>query len=151
MQLTSTLTSARVCYALAAPTRLIARNYHRSPWNKSNVPYRPHRILSRQLDVIASPGGSLFARRRVSSQATSDPSRPDLFYHLVSLPHPVDPSVSTPAYALSFLSTPPPSGKSASIIGWLPAIAPGDITGDVEAGLNDFVENGGWDGFLQIL
>lgn len=43
-------------------------------------------------------------------------------------------------YALSFLPTPPPSGRSRTIIGWLPAVAEGGNE-DVEAGLNDFVEN----------
>ena len=108
--------------------------------NLTNVA-RPYRIMFSHFskDLLA---GSLLARRRGSSlAATSDPSRPDLFYHLVSVPHPVDPSVSTPAYAVSFLSTPPPSSKSATIIGWLPAIALGAVTGDVEAGLNDFMEN----------
>jgi hypothetical protein len=70
----------------------------------------------------------------------SDPSRPDLFYHLVSLPRLSHPSQSPPMYALSFLPTPPPSGRSRTIIGWLPAVAEGGNE-DVEAGLNDFVEN----------
>ncbi|KAF9233905.1 hypothetical protein BU15DRAFT_90179 [Melanogaster broomeanus] len=70
----------------------------------------------------------------------SDPSRQDLFYHPVSLPRPSDPRQSTPMYALSFLPTPPPSGQSQTIIGWLPAVAEG-ANQDVDAGLNDFVEN----------
>ncbi|KIK92904.1 hypothetical protein PAXRUDRAFT_829548 [Paxillus rubicundulus Ve08.2h10] len=78
-----------------------------------------------------------------SSQAPpllSDHSRPDLFYHLVSLPRLSHPAQSPPVYALSFLPTPPPSGRSRTIIGWLPAVAEGGNE-DVEAGLNDFVEN----------
>ena len=147
MKLTSTrlrLTpSTRVYHGPAClPVRFIARDYHRLTPNLTNVPLRPYRVMLSHFskDLLA---GSLFARRRGSSQApTSDPSRPDLFYHLVSVPHPVDPSVFTPAYAVSFLSTPPPSSKSATIIGWLPAIAQEVSAGDVEAGLNDFVENG---------
>ncbi|KIJ63645.1 hypothetical protein HYDPIDRAFT_91999 [Hydnomerulius pinastri MD-312] len=82
-----------------------------------------------------------FQSRWVSSQVPlSDPSRPDLYYHFVSLPRPSDPSQSTPAYALSFLPTPPPSGRSPTIIGWLPAVSEG-ASEDVDAGLNDFVEN----------
>ena len=77
-------------------------------------------------------------RRWSSSQAPlTDPSRPDLFYHF--LPEP-DPSQSIPVYALSFLSAPPPSPRSASILGWLPAVTDAG-TEDVDAGLNDFVEN----------
>ncbi|KAG0704132.1 hypothetical protein DFH29DRAFT_913101 [Suillus ampliporus] len=76
---------------------------------------------------------TLLARYSSSSSATSDPSRPDLFYHLVSLP------TSGPAYALSFLTQPPPTPDSCSVIGWLPAETTGE--GDAEAGLNDFVEN----------
>ncbi|KAG6330769.1 hypothetical protein ID866_8319, partial [Astraeus odoratus] len=80
----------------------------------------------------------------------SDPSRPDLFYHLVSLPHPVDPTKSTPAYAVSFLSSPPASGRSATVIGWLPAAAEAiSVSGDVEAGLNDFTENSQFRPLLQ--
>ncbi|KAH7882954.1 hypothetical protein F5I97DRAFT_2066612 [Phlebopus sp. FC_14] len=89
---------------------------------------------------IRSP--SFFTHSRwVSSQPPlPDPSRPDLFYHLTSLPHPSDSSQSTPVYALSFLQSPPPSDRSPTIIGWLPAVVVGEHK-DVDAGLNDFVEN----------
>ncbi|KZT04959.1 uncharacterized protein LAESUDRAFT_813833 [Laetiporus sulphureus 93-53] len=64
------------------------------------------------------------------------PDRPDLFYHLFEPPTPV--SSTVPVFALSFLPTAPPSVQSATVIGWLPASAPGDSD---EAGLNDFVDN----------
>ncbi|KAG1859999.1 hypothetical protein C8R48DRAFT_755516 [Suillus tomentosus] len=63
----------------------------------------------------------------------SDPSRPDLFYHPVSLP------MVGSAYAVSFLTQPPPTPDSCSVLGWLPAETAGEA--DAEAGLNDFVEN----------
>ncbi|KAI6107777.1 hypothetical protein EDD16DRAFT_1488520 [Pisolithus croceorrhizus] len=89
------------------------------------------------------------ARRAVSSQAPiADPDRPDLFYHLVSFPHPVNSSSSASAYALSFLPAPPPSSRSATVIGWLPAIAEG-TSRDIEAGLDDFVENPNFRSLLQ--
>ncbi|CDO77436.1 hypothetical protein BN946_scf184857.g43 [Trametes cinnabarina] len=64
----------------------------------------------------------------------ADPDRPDLFYHLFAAPTSI--SSSTPVFALSFLSEPPPSVVSAAVIGWLPASGEGE-----QAGLNDFVEN----------
>ncbi|KAG8216038.1 hypothetical protein J3R82DRAFT_8035 [Butyriboletus roseoflavus] len=80
-------------------------------------------------------------RRWSSSQApTADPSRPDLFYHLLPFSREPDHSQSIPIYALSFLPAPPPSPGSATILGWLPAITEAG-TEDVDAGLNDFVEN----------
>ncbi|KAL4076902.1 hypothetical protein V8B97DRAFT_1944203 [Scleroderma yunnanense] len=137
--------SARIYYGLVARPHLPARFLRRLALN-STILHHPHRILFSK-DSLAS---TLFTRRRVSSQTPiSDPSRPDLFYHLISIPHAVGPSVSTPAYALSFLSSPPPSSKSATVIGWLPAVAPEAVTGDVEAGLNDFVENPDFRHILQ--
>ena len=80
-------------------------------------------------------------RRWLSSQAPiADPSRPDLFYHLLPFPREQDHSQSNPVYALSFLPAPPPSSGSATILGWLPAVTEAG-TEDVDAGLNDFVEN----------
>ena len=80
-------------------------------------------------------------RRRFSSKAPlADPSRLDLFYHLLPLPLEPEPSQSIPVYALSFLSAPPPSPRSATILGWLPAVTDA-ASEDVDAGLNDFVEN----------
>jgi hypothetical protein len=78
---------------------------------------------------------SLLTRHSSSSSTISDPSRPDLFYHLVSLPTPTP----TPAYAVSFLTQPPPTPDSCSVVGWLPAETAGQQ--DAEAGLNDFVQN----------
>ena len=73
-----------------------------------------------------------------TSTSFPDPTRPDLFYHLIQPPNPL--SSSVPAFALSFLATPPPFTDSSTIIGWLPASAPGKDT-EAEAGLNDFREN----------
>ena len=77
------------------------------------------------------------ARQHPSTAAETfpDPDRPDLFYHLFTPPTSL--SATTPIFALSFLSAPPPSILSASVVGWLPASGAGD-----GAGLNDFVENG---------
>jgi len=66
----------------------------------------------------------------------ADPNRLDLFYHLIPPPSPY--SSNVPAFALSFLPTPPSSGDSSTIIGWLPASSEGQ---EGEAGLNDFKEN----------
>ncbi|KAG1802053.1 uncharacterized protein HD556DRAFT_1334198 [Suillus plorans] len=85
---------------------------------------------------VASPTSrthALFARYSTSNSVISDPSRPDLFYHPVSLP------MVGSAYAVSFLTQPPPTPDSCSVVGWLPAETAGEA--DAEAGLNDFVEN----------
>lgn len=74
-----------------------------------------------------------------SATSFADPSRPDLFYHLVDPPTPA--SSSVPAFALSFISSPPPTSDSATIIGWLPAQTSGDQSKGQGAGLNDFREN----------
>ncbi|KZP29234.1 hypothetical protein FIBSPDRAFT_851600 [Athelia psychrophila] len=66
----------------------------------------------------------------------TDPTRPDLFYHLVLPPNPL--SAHVPAYALSFLVTPPRTPDASAVIGWLPAQSGGE---GQEAGLNDFKEN----------
>jgi len=42
---------------------------------------------------------------------------------------------------LSFLSSPPPTPDSCTIIGWLPAESSSELSQDQEAGLNDFKEN----------
>lgn len=77
-------------------------------------------------------------RAGYSSQPTSfpDPSRPDFFYHLVDPPTPV--SHEKPAFALSFLSSPPVSSNSSTIVGWLPASSTG---ASGETSLADFKEN----------
>lgn len=63
-----------------------------------------------------------------------DPSHPSLFYHLFLSPE----STSKPVFALSFLESRPPSVRSQTVLGWLPAVAEG---GEDESGLNDFEEN----------
>lgn len=82
-----------------------------------------------------------YSRRHYSSfksvASFPDPSRPDLFYHLIDAPTPI--SSSQPAFALSFLPTAPLSPDSSTIIGWLPAQS--SNSGSEESGLNDFKEN----------
>ncbi|KAI6038623.1 hypothetical protein EDC04DRAFT_1927254 [Pisolithus marmoratus] len=109
----------------------------------SNLPRRlPYTYFSAVRPVLCVP-------RAVFSQASvADSDRPDLFYHPISIPHSVDSSSSTPVYALSFLPTPPSSSRSATVIGWLPAIAKG-TSGDIEAGLDDFVENPNFRSLMQ--
>ncbi|TFK75644.1 hypothetical protein BDN72DRAFT_810536 [Pluteus cervinus] len=80
---------------------------------------------------------------QLGPESFSDPTRPDLFYHLLK---PSTPSSSSlPVFALSFLHTPPPIKDSKTVIGWLPAATPysNESTGgeEEEAGLNDFKEN----------
>ncbi|KIK34894.1 hypothetical protein CY34DRAFT_812582 [Suillus luteus UH-Slu-Lm8-n1] len=94
------------------------------------------RIASAHALRVATPTSrtnALFARYLTSNSAISDPSRPDLFYHPVSLP------MIGSVYAVSFLNQPPPIPDSCSVLGWLPAETAGEA--DTEAGLNDFVEN----------
>jgi hypothetical protein len=79
------------------------------------------RCLIRRLQLKPRP------EFRRHNHSFSDPNRPDLFYHLLP--------TSPPTFALSFLPTPPPRPRSATILGWLPAAAGED------AGLNDFSEN----------
>ena len=71
--------------------------------------------------------------RRYSSppQTITDPSRIDLFYHL--LPPPTPASKDSPVYGVSFL----PTSSVGIVVGWLPAVA--ESEGD--AGLSDFKEN----------
>ena len=71
-----------------------------------------------------------------TSTTFEDPSRKGLFYHLVPPPTPL--SSTRPVFAVSLLADAPPSPKSSTVLGWLPAETPGD---DCNAGLNDFVEN----------
>lgn len=94
------------------------------------------RIASAHAPRVATPTSrtnALFARYSTSNSAISDPSRPDLFYHPVSLP------MIGSVYAVSFLNQPPPIPDSCSVLGWLPAETAGEA--DADAGLNDFVEN----------
>lgn len=65
----------------------------------------------------------------------SVPTRPDLYYHRIEPPTPI--STSAPAFALSFLPTPPQSADAKSVIGWVPALPQ---QGN-EIGLDKFKEN----------
>lgn len=99
--------------------------------------------------------------RTFTSQTTDivfpDPARPDLFYHFVYPPTPL--SHTTPAFALSFLETTPPSVDSPTIIGWLPAQTYSTDSPDNEGSkskgtsstLQDFVVNGEFVFILRLL
>lgn len=85
-----------------------------------------------------------------------DPTRPDLFYHLVFLePSSQSPSAEpTPVFAVSLLETPPTYAASSTVLGWLPAEAVDGGEGAESAeegeggvGLNDFTENREYFGF----
>jgi len=69
---------------------------------------------------------------------TTDPERPDLFYHLLKPPSAV--SATNHVFGLSFLDTlkSKEDVRSSRIIGYLPASEGGH---PIEAGLNDFKEN----------
>ncbi|RDB23363.1 hypothetical protein Hypma_009472 [Hypsizygus marmoreus] len=108
------------------------------------LPLRPLSVLGVPISQKSRPGRCTPPNHRHAPfstkpqpQTTSfpDPVRPDLFYYLVDPPTPL--SRDQPAYALSFLPSPPPSPDSSTVIGWLPAAA----SEAQEAGLNDFVEN----------
>lgn len=84
-----------------------------------------------------------------------DPTRPDLFYHLVflernSITHsPFSSDVDAgdiPVFAVSLLERPPPFAASSTVLGWLPAEGGAeegaeDGEGEGGVGLNDFTEN----------
>jgi hypothetical protein len=139
----------------AKPSSALRQFFRQSPIHKPSV--ETTRPLAVQSSLRGSPPStgqnvsyySQFHRytnhpRQKSCQYTTnsesisfaDPNRIDLFYHLTPPPSPY--SSSVPAFALSFLSTPPLSGDSSTIIGWLPALSDGQ---GGEAGLNDFKEN----------
>ena len=99
---------------------------------RPSISRRPHPLGKRRSFTTSIPGST--------PTSFPDPSRPDIFYHLVGPPTPL--SSHRPAFAISFLPSPSPSPNSCTIIGWLPAAAGGaDAESDSEAGLNDFVEN----------
>ncbi|EPQ51902.1 hypothetical protein GLOTRDRAFT_80907 [Gloeophyllum trabeum ATCC 11539] len=108
------------------PIRAVVHRTHAPPLRHAvpSVPVRPCRRYSTRHPSSPSDQPQSFA----------DPTRPDLFYHLLPPPTPLSPTA--PAFALSFLPSPPPSATSCTIIGWLPAEGAGE-----QAGLNDFVEN----------
>ncbi|KXN85892.1 hypothetical protein AN958_10734 [Leucoagaricus sp. SymC.cos] len=123
------------------------------------------RWVTRELHVSASPIQPFLSRRtnvfQLSqrgfsssdtpnpAQSFSDPSRPDLFYHVVQAPTPM--SETLPAYALSFSSEKPPSSSSATILGWLPTqdkpstrantTSTARTSNEGDATLGDFVQN----------
>lgn len=90
----------------------------------------------------------------------TDPTRPDLFYHLVFLernsithsPFSSDVDVGDiPVFAVSLLERPPPFAASSTVLGWLPAEGGGAEDGAEDGGegeggvgLNDFTENREW-------
>ncbi|KAJ7216631.1 hypothetical protein GGX14DRAFT_442246 [Mycena pura] len=82
---------------------------------------------------------SRHVRHSHSNKSFTDPTRADLHYHFFDPPSPS--SSDLPAFALSFLSS-PPSSNSSTIIGWLAAATA--TRGGGEAGLNDFKENPGF-------
>ena len=85
---------------------------------------------------------STSTQKMQEQQATfPDPERSDLWYHLYEPPTPA--SGTSRVFAVSLVSTPPPIPNSVSIVGWLPAE---HHSGQEEAGLNDFVENGAFGG-----
>ena len=116
-----------------------------SPWRISraacNYQLQPTVIPSRRYSSLSRPAPAPTPSR------LSDPSRPDLFYHLVPPPTPISPSV--PAFALSFLPDMPASAASAAVLGWLPAAS--EEGPEQEAGLNDFRENGMSTQFLLVV
>ncbi|GLB39867.1 hypothetical protein LshimejAT787_0703770 [Lyophyllum shimeji] len=79
------------------------------------------------------------ARRSFHSAPSQDPNREGLYYHPTPAPTPA--SRDQPAFALSFLESPPPHADSSTIIGWLPATGTSGSPEGQEAGLKDFVEN----------
>ena len=98
----------------------------------------PHMSFTYHRQILQRTMSNFQCRCYTSDESApmTDPSRPDLFYHVLSPPTPI--SRSLPAFGLSFISKPPPSVDSSAIIGWLPAVSKGE---EQEAGLNDFKEN----------
>ncbi|KAI0657512.1 hypothetical protein C8Q70DRAFT_1001854 [Cubamyces menziesii] len=107
------------------------KSFARSLSTRTSLPHLP---LSTACRYYTSGSQTSHPEVGRAVQSFADPDRPDLFYHL--FPAPTSISSSTPVFALSFLSEPPPSVLSCSVIGWLPASGEGE-----QAGLNDFVEN----------
>ncbi|TFK31460.1 hypothetical protein BDQ12DRAFT_694114 [Crucibulum laeve] len=132
-------------------SRRICSITRRFPSSLSSIPHPhphpSHPILKCTIHTTLPPYSAL--------TSFPDPSRPDLFYHFLDAPTPLHPSL--PAFALSFLPTPPARADSASIIGWLPAQiyeADAERQDDLglekqqDAGLHDFHPN---PEFIQIL
>ncbi|KAF9255249.1 hypothetical protein L218DRAFT_967481, partial [Marasmius fiardii PR-910] len=130
--LTRTVTAAK--YARIRPTmgygilkRSLVTHFHN---NSPSLSAPVSRVLFLERPSTTRVYSTNQASQPPGQETTSfpDPSRPDLFYHLVQVS-----TSSYPSFAVSFLPTPPPSPESETIIGWLPA--------DEGAGLNDFKEN----------
>jgi hypothetical protein len=145
---------ARAFARPASCTRhLTHASYRRLLWTHSSalraLPPAPAPAPSRAHSGAPHRTGHPSSARRLSStprrlsadgtllDATPDPSRPDLFYHLTTAPS------GAPRYALSFLPrlSAALAPDAPAVLGWLPAAAPGADGGDGDAGLNDFVEN----------
>lgn len=92
--------------------------------------------LSESLRHFTSSSARALPSSHSPSTTFEDPSRKGLFYHLVPPPTPL--SATRHVFAVSLLAHAPPSAKSSTVLGWLPAETPGN---DRDAGLNDFVEN----------
>lgn len=135
----------------AGPARLARRQFAlgRAPARAQAVrlfsPHHPSNQTCRTTPLLPCMRAAVRPFSSTSQTADSahpstsfpDPERPDLFYHLFEPP--TDLSHTSPVFALSFLPTPPPSVRSCTVIGWLPASTPG--AQEEGAGLNDFVEN----------
>lgn len=138
--LTSTHTlTRRPLSSLARNTKSHPRFLSAQPTSRPNTTRRTARSPSSYLLPLPTrtrPFSYSHAPQNNTPTTFTDPARSDLFYHLVPPPNPL--SSVRPAFAVSFLESPPPSSKSSTVLGWLPAEAPGK---EDEAGLNDFEEN----------
>lgn len=143
------------CLSTFAPCRPVPPKAHRHI-------IRPHTLStatsSKHLSRPFSSSHHLLNDSHPPPPTTSfpDPTRPDLFYHLVFLERtsitnsPFSSDVDAgdiPVFAVSLLERPPPFAGSSTVLGWLPAEggAEGEEGGEGEVeggvGLNDFTEN----------
>lgn len=130
------LVKARQYSRITGPLRPRSRNIPRyiDTFKQSNI-FQQGQRHSRIPELTKPYTRNYVTDSNVAPTSFSDPSRPDLYYHLVHL----ESTTSTqPVFALSFLPTPPSSADSSTVIGWLPAST---LQGDDEAGLNDFKQN----------
>ena len=116
---------------------LVLSSTTRRAWLRRPQPPRLAPPLPRHFALSSSAHAPSDGRIPASSSTTfEDPARKGLFYHLVPPPTPL--SNTRPVFAVSLLADAPPSPRSSTVLGWLPAETPAD---DRDAGLNDFVEN----------
>ena len=115
---------------------LVLSSTTRRAWLRWPQPPRLAPPLRRHIVSSSSAHAPSPADGRIPSTTFEDPSRKGLHYHLVSPPTPL--SNTRPVFAVSLLADAPPSPRSSTVLGWLPAETPAD---DRDAGLNDFVEN----------